>query len=238
VELGLRPTFFYSDVPNSMMAVCLDTRKRPLSEWDRILPERVYSPEEPDETLVDFVGHLCNGGKKVALDLACGAGRHTVYMTQEGFSVIGADISEAGLKMAGRRLSERRLDAALVRSVMCSLPFIDSCFDAVVCTRAIYHQRLEAIRQTISEIGRVLRKDGPVLIDFLSRRNHSYGKGVMVEKETFIETEGCEKGVVHHFTDRKELRTLFKDFRIVSMDLRESESEGRLRSRWTVQAIR
>jgi len=209
-----------------------------LTEWDRILPKRTYSPEEPDETVVNFAGSLRCNKKEVTLDLACGAGRHVVYMTQHGFTVTGADISRMGLKMTRKKLRELELTATLVRSVMKSLPFSDSSFDTVICTRAIHHQRLRGIQQTLSEIRRVLRKDGAVLIDFLSKRTYSYAKGVEIEKETFIETEGHEKGIIHHYTDRDELQRLFKDFRIISIDLYETEVEGRFRSRFTVQAIR
>jgi ubiquinone/menaquinone biosynthesis C-methylase UbiE len=118
------------------------------------------------------------------------------------------------------------------------LPFSDSSFDAVVCTRAIHHQRLRGIQQTLSEIKRVLRKGGPVLIDFLSKRTYIHEKGVEIEAETFIETEGHERGIVHHYTDQEELQRLFIDFRIISIDLKETQVEGRLRSRFTVQATR
>jgi ubiquinone/menaquinone biosynthesis C-methylase UbiE len=212
--------------------------KGPLTEWDRILPERTYSPEEPDETVVSFAGSLHRRRKEATLDLACGAGRHVVYLARQGFTVTGADISRTGLKMTRKKLEETRLTAALVRSAMNSLPFSDSSFDTVICTRAIYHQRLRGIQQTLSEIRRVLRKGGLIMIDFLSKRTHSHAKGVEVEAETFIETEGHERGIVHHYTDREELQRLFIEFRIISVDLNETEFEGRLRSRFTVQASR
>jgi ubiquinone/menaquinone biosynthesis C-methylase UbiE len=209
-----------------------------LTEWDRILPERTYSPEEPDETVVSFASSLHHRRKEAALDLACGAGRHVVYLAQQGFTVTGADISRTGLRMTRKKLVEPQLTAALVRSAMSSLPFSDSSFDAVICTRAIHHQRLREIQQTLSEIKRVLRKGGPVLIDFLSKRTYSHAKGVEIEAETFVETEGHESGIVHHYTDREELQRLFMDFRIISIDLNETEVQGKLRSRFTVQATR
>jgi ubiquinone/menaquinone biosynthesis C-methylase UbiE len=212
--------------------------KEPLTEWDRILPERTYSPEEPDETVVRFAGSMRRRRKEAALDLACGAGRHVVYLAQQGFTVTGADISRTGLRMTRKKLEEPRLNAALVRSAMNSLPFSDSSFDAVICTRAIHHQRLRGIQQTLSEIKRVLRKGGTVLIDFLSKRTYSHAKGVEIEAETFIETEGHERGIVHHYTDQEELQRVFIDFRIISIDLNETQVEGRLRSRFTVQATR
>jgi ubiquinone/menaquinone biosynthesis C-methylase UbiE len=214
--------------------------KRSLTEWDKILPEKTYSPEEPDETVVDFAEFLRKNDKIRVLDLACGGGRHAVYMTKRGFEITGVDISETGLKIATRRLREQEegLTAALIRSAMNALPFVDSSFDAVICTRAVHHQRLAAIQKTLFETRRVLRRDGVILIDFLSKRTHSCGKGVEIEKQTFIETEGLEKGIIHHFTDQEELQKLFGSFRIIGIDLNETEVEGKLRSRLTVRAIK
>ena len=44
---------------------------------------------------------------KLALDLACGAGRHAVYLAEAGFAVKAVDFSEAGLACADR-LAESR----------------------------------------------------------------------------------------------------------------------------------
>jgi ubiquinone/menaquinone biosynthesis C-methylase UbiE len=212
--------------------------KLSLTEWDRILPEKAYSPEEPDETVVDFAGSLQRSTKMRILDLACGGGRHAVYMSEKGFEVTAVDISGTGLKMTRGRLNSEDLTSGLVRSVMNILPFADSAFDAVICTRAIHHQRLKAIQETLFEIKRVLRKDGIVLIDFLSKRTHSYGKGIEIENGTFIETGGHEKGLIHHFTDEDELQRLFEGFRILTIDLHETKVEGKLRSRLTVKALK
>jgi hypothetical protein len=58
-----------------------------------------------------------------------------------------------------------------------------------------------------------------------------------VEADTFVEQKGFEKGVVHHFTDEEELKLLFRDFKIINMEMRERVVEGKLRSRWIVTAM-
>jgi hypothetical protein len=76
-----------------------------------------------------------------------------------------------------------------------------------------------------------------LLADFLSKRTYSYGKGVEVEESTFVEQDGVERGILHHFTDEKELKELFKDFMISNLELRERVVENKLRSRWIVTAM-
>jgi ubiquinone/menaquinone biosynthesis C-methylase UbiE len=208
-----------------------------MSEWNGILREKVYRPEEPDEHVIRFAVRLKRRRALRILDLGCGAGRHLIYMAKQGFQAFGADFSESGLKMAKKRLGKEKLRASLVRCDMKMLPFVGLSFDVVICTRAIYHQKIAAIQDTISEVHRALGKNGLLLMDFLSKRTYSYGRGMRVEANTFVEGEGFEKGVVHHFTGGEELKVLFRDFKITNMELRERVVESKLRSCWIVTAM-
>jgi ubiquinone/menaquinone biosynthesis C-methylase UbiE len=212
-----------------------------MAEWNQILNEKWYSQKEPDETVVNFVGLLKSESRKKrglrVLDIGCGAGRHLIYMADQGLEAYGLDISEKGLDFTKERLKKRNLEAFIVKSDMNELPFINSCFDAVVCLHTIYHQKFKEIKDTVFEITRVLRKKGFLLINFLSKRTYSYGKGLKVEDDTFVEQEGVEKGVLHHFTDREEINHLFKDFKILNLSLKEKKVEGKLRGRWILVAM-
>lgn len=211
--------------------------RRTLADWDQILPEKQYSFEEPDDFVADFAKSTLKENRTEALDLACGAGRHVIYMAEHGFNVTGADVSGAGLQMTKERL--RNVDyEQLVKSSMNHLPYVDSCFDAVVCTRAIYHQKVAGIKETITEIRRVLREGGAILVDFLSERTYSYGKGIKTEEGTFVETDGVERGVTHHFAGKEEIERLFHSFEIPSIKLHEANVDGELRSRWVIKAIK
>lgn len=208
-----------------------------MTEWNLILREKWYSLEEPDESVVNFVAFLKKKDKKLrVLDLGCGAGRHQVYMAKQGIEVHGVDLSETGINLSNERLERQKLDAYLVKCDMGLLPYMDFCFDAVISLHTIYHQRLKGIQETISEIHRILRKKGLLLVNFLSKRSYSYGKGAKVEENTFVEQEGIEKGVLHHFTNKEEIEHLFKNFKIVNLKLSEKEVEGKLRSRWILIA--
>jgi cyclopropane fatty-acyl-phospholipid synthase-like methyltransferase len=208
-----------------------------LTEWNQILREERYSKDEPDEIVVNFATLLKMKNRKMRLlDLGCGAGRHMIYMAKQGFEAHGTDISKTGLNLAKERLRRQNLDIYLVKCDMKMLPYIGFCFDAVICFSAIYHQRLKGVKDTISEIQRILKKDGLLLVNFLSKRTYIYGKGAKVEENTFIRQEGPERGVLHHFTDIEEIRNLFKNFKIVDLRLFEKEVEGKLTSRWILIA--
>lgn len=207
-----------------------------MAEWNNILICPEYSPEKPDKLVIDVVKLLKKRKAVKVLDLGCGAGRHVVYMAFKGFEAYGADISETGLKKTKERLKENSLNAFLVKCDMKSLPFIDQCFDVTICLNTIYHQKLSGIRQTISEVHRILRENGLFLINFHSKRSHRYGEGVKIEENTFMDRSGPEKGVLHHFVDQNELEQLFQNFRIVEKRLNEKKVKNYLRSLWEILA--
>jgi ubiquinone/menaquinone biosynthesis C-methylase UbiE len=208
-----------------------------MNEWERILREKWYSRREPDENVVDLVSFLTARHEKLRiLDLGCGAGRNQLYLAKRGFEAHGVDISNTGLILTQGRLKEQDLEVYLAKCDMKSLPYVESCFDAVICLHTIYHQKLEGIKKTVIEIRRVLKRKGLLLMNFLSERTYSYGKGVEIEIGTFVEREGVEKGVLHHFSGREEIERLLKEFGTVNLEFIEREVEGKLRSRWIATA--
>ena len=142
-----------------------------LTEWNHILPEKAYGFEEPDDSVISLTKSLPKG--KAALDLACGAGRHVIYLAEQGFDVTGADVSVTGLKTTKERFQKRNLRANLVKCDMNHLHYAEGCFDILVCTRAICHQRLNNIQKTLPKIRRVMKRNGALLIDFLSKNTYN-----------------------------------------------------------------
>jgi 2-polyprenyl-3-methyl-5-hydroxy-6-metoxy-1,4-benzoquinol methylase len=52
---------------------------------------------------MDNLTHYFNLPEKAkVLDLACGKGRHSIYLNQLGFDVIGADLSENSIAEANK----------------------------------------------------------------------------------------------------------------------------------------
>jgi len=207
-----------------------------MAEWNHILKRKDYSPEKPAELVVNLMPVLKKKNAKRILDLGCGAGRHVIYLTERRFEVHGVDLSEVGIKITKERIKKRKLEAGLIKADMKSIPYIDSCFGAVICINTIYHQRKMEIQKTISEIYRVLRDNGLFLANFHSKKSSRYGKGIKVEEDTFMDEIGPERGILHHFVDEKELRRLLKDFRKIDLKTGEEKVNNYLRSRIIVTA--
>lgn len=84
------------------------------------------------------------------LDLGCGSGRHTAYLSKNGLRVVAFDISIAQLKRV--KQGERVCGDAN------RLPFQAASFDSVLCSELLEH--LEKPEVCISEVHRILKEGG------------------------------------------------------------------------------
>lgn len=93
------------------------------------------------------------------LDAGCGTGGTTIRLQRFGH-VVGVDLAWEALGPA----ATRGLDGRLVRGTVERLPFADASFDAVTSFEVIYHLGVGDDRRAFSELRRVLRPDGVLLL--------------------------------------------------------------------------
>ena len=105
---------------------------------------------------------------------------------------------------------------------MTSLPYADSSFDALISILTIYHNPMSKIRQSLEEVYRVLRPGGLAVISFQSKRAYRYGKGEVIEPDTFLPDVGEDAGVPHHYSDLDELVRELKRFLVWKIEFRET----------------
>ena len=94
----------------------------------------------------------------VALDAACGTGRHTAYLSSLGHKVIGVDTSPEMLVLAREKVPEGEFDVADLHD----LPVADDSVDLVVCAIALSH--VADLAPAFGEFVRVLRQNGHLVI--------------------------------------------------------------------------
>ena len=86
-----------------MFAVILDP-KVGMDEktlWDKKYRERSHSSLEPDPFLVSAYNEFLSGSSSgLALDVAGGVGRHSIWLAKRGWRVKLLDISDVGIKQA------------------------------------------------------------------------------------------------------------------------------------------
>ena len=94
----------------------------------------------------------------VALDAACGTGRHAAYLASLGHTVIGVDSSPGMLVRAREKVPQAEFHDGDLHE----LPLGDNCVDLVVCAIALVH--VADIERPFREFARVLRPGGHLVV--------------------------------------------------------------------------
>jgi SAM-dependent methyltransferase len=125
-------------------------------EWSETYDEEDNGCFDIDEPILAEIFDAVPAG--VALDAACGTGRHAARLAARGHRVIGVDSSPDMLARARARVpgGEFRLGD------LHRLPVPDDAVDVVVCALALTH--VPALPPVMSEFARVLRPGGHLVL--------------------------------------------------------------------------
>lgn len=180
------------------------------------------------QVFMDNLTHYLNLPEKATvLDLACGKGRHSIYLNQLGFTVLGADLSENSIAEANKNTNETlHFKVHDMRE-----PFEEK-YDAIfnLFTSFGYFENDEDNLTTLKAIKESLSEYGFAVIDFM---NVAQVLETLVPEETktvegidfhikrylkdghiYKEIDFEEKGQKFHFTEKVKALTL-KDFEVL-----------------------
>jgi len=142
--------------------------------------------KEPGPTVDYAVNLFKKQGVMSVLVVGCGYGRECMYFADQGFHVTGIDFSVEGIKMANDWLSkEPKEQLTFVQGDALNLQFADGSFDAVFSHKVLHQFNRDDRKKMISEIHRVLKPKGIVVISDLSTSDPEYGDGVEIEPDMF-----------------------------------------------------
>jgi SAM-dependent methyltransferase len=222
-----------------------------MPNWDDVYSKNYMTMWYPNEDIIRFCSRLVQKQlthdkfdvkRKVerVLDLGCGNGRHAMYFARQGFKAAGIDVSEQAIDWARDWAKRERLEIDFRVGDIANLPFADGSFDVVVSHGVLDHVHYETARKAAAEVRRVLRPQGLFYCDLRSTEDFEYGVGERAGKNTFVVSEGYERGLVQHFFSRAETEELFDGlFRILYSEITENRlgpDFQRKYSRWVFAA--
>ena len=111
-------------------------------------------------TFFNVLEEISTNKRSKILDIGCGSGAYDRMLANMGHEVIGVDYSEYVVHKAVEK--SKRENIQYLISAVPYLPFKDTYFDLVACIGVL--QYVENERAVISEIARVLKENGGVLI--------------------------------------------------------------------------
>jgi ubiquinone/menaquinone biosynthesis C-methylase UbiE len=132
------------------------------NDYNLIAENFSYSRKNLNWPEIEYFKKYLRKNDKV-LDLGCGNGRLIGFIKDYQIDYCGLDNSEKLLIQAIKNKPEYQ--ASFILGEMYNLPFVDSQFDIVFCLAAFHHLPTKQLRlKTLSEIQRVLKKDGLLLM--------------------------------------------------------------------------
>lgn len=142
------------------------------------------------------------------LDLACGAGRHAIYLNELGYDVVGIDLSEESIKMA-RKSRNETLDFYVhdMRDL-----YWDNYFDCIfnLFTSFGYFEDDADHERTIVSVASSLKYGGKFVLDFLNSKREI--ENLVLEEKKVVD------GVSFHIYRRYEEGRILKRVEIINGD--------------------
>ncbi|WP_419868264.1 SAM-dependent methyltransferase [Chryseobacterium sp. CT-SW4] len=141
-------------------------------------------------------------GSKI-IDLACGKGRHSVFLNKLGYDVLGLDLSRQSIEFNKQFENETLLfEVHDMRNPIDSDP-VDAVFN--LFTSFGYFENDKDDKNVFQSVYNVLKPGGYFVLDYL---NEEYVRNTLVPKET------AERGdLTFHITKKIEGRHIIKDIR-------------------------
>ncbi len=107
------------------------------------------------------------------IDVATGTGAQAYELAKQGLDVTGVDLSPEMLEQAKKKL-DKSLKLQFIHADGTKLPFKDDDFDGASISLGLHDMPYEIGIAVLSEIKRVVKKNGPILIvDYMEPRKHA-----------------------------------------------------------------
>ena len=194
-------------------------------KWEKLHTLPRFRPRYPNIDVVRFLFNgFCNDREKrknlKILDIGCGGGRHLKLFAEQAFDVYGCDFSAEGIEQTKKMLNENSLTAKLKLGNMSRIPYKDNFFAGAVSFGVYYYSTKDEMKKSISELYRVLKKDGKALILIKTKDDFRKKLGKKIEKNTVImETDFTnEKDMILHFLTKNEIIKYYSMFKKINIE--------------------
>lgn len=163
-------------------------------------------PSDEDWVLshTEFIRSSATHNKPLILDLGCGAGRDSVFLTDFGH-VVSADLS---LDLLARCKSYAQTARPVCLDLSYPFPFHDSVFDFILASLSLHYFSWVDTKKAIEELRRCLAPNGRTIVRLNSTNDVNYGanSGDVIERHYFQvgnqKKRFFDAGDIHELFDR------------------------------------
>ena len=149
-------------------------RQRENLFWNDKKNIKWFNDYPPSDYWVRFLRSIKRKSFKKALDLGCGAGRHTILLKKLGFDVFACDrykgmVSQTQNNMKINGWTKNKSKERITKQSVNNLSYPDDFFDLVIC-HGVYHNsfNLKILEKSISESSRIIKNGGVLLFNIFT----------------------------------------------------------------------
>lgn len=176
--------------------------------WDDIYKSKIECKPAYDLWLDKYSDILEKVKGKAIIDLGCGSGSDTLYLTERGHKVIACDYSEESINIVNKFMPDVK---TILMDISETLPFKDESIDVIIADLSLHYFNKKTTKNIINEIKRVLKNNGYLIGRVNSINDFNYGakSGKQIENDFYLTEVGYKR-----FFDEQAIRYYFKNFNI------------------------
>ena len=153
--------------------------------WDNWSKRRSGVPVY-DLWLDEYKDILEENNEKEILDLGCGIGADTLYLSERDYNVLSCDFSNEALKSIQDNIPNSKI---LYLDMRKKFPIEDGSYSLIIADLSLHYFDNETTIHIMNEIKRILKQDGILLSRVASVNDFNFGAGVgeKLEKNYYFE---------------------------------------------------
>lgn len=171
-----------------------------------------------EEKLLEYVVSLCIE-KKNALDLGCGSGRHSLFLTQKGFLVDSVDSSQKVLERLKERIKVEMAPGITIINSDIEQFVADKKYNLIIAASSLHFFQLKTIKDIFVKIKNWLADDGILFLRIFSDKDDEFIEYVKKGQQSApneIILPKTNKSI--HYFSQDEARELVKDFEVIKLE--------------------
>lgn len=177
--------------------------------WNQIFAKLDIERPVYDDWLNKHAAMLEASRDVPVIDLGCGIGCDSLYLSERGYRVLSCDLSEEALLQVQTHVPE----AVTVQvNLLDPLPFDSNSAKTIIADLSLHYFSWADTERVVKELQRVLQTNGSLLCRVNSVHDVDFGAGQGIELEpNYYEHEGRKK----RFFDERQIDRLFHDWEVV-----------------------
>ncbi len=176
----------------------------------------------PSEQLVRFFNRYISKRKSIkksvkkieALDFGCGAGRHLLYLEENGVRTIGYDISKIAINLAKKLLKYKKIKNVQLTNNLKSKLFKNKKFDFIVSYGVLDSMTINDVKLSLDFIYEKLKENGLFFVEILGHKTLRR-KRVKLSKYEDLIKDNHEKNTIQLYHNENLIKNLYKKFKVI-----------------------